>query len=167
MVDSDVPRNGTRVELLHWLASNVTLAGNRMLSIPSLNEAQYRQPSPPVGDTPHAYTFVLFAQPENFTVPAEFTDILETRVFFNISRFIAATGLGQPIAANYIRVQNLTGTPTTTFPPPRPTNGTRPGNTSVPQPFPGAAVPMRVGGGKAFWVGVGTAVAAGIAAFAL
>ncbi|KAF2791352.1 PEBP-like protein [Melanomma pulvis-pyrius CBS 109.77] len=165
MVDSDVPRNGTRVELLHWLVSDVTLSGNNTLSFPGPGEAPYRQPSPPVGDTPHAYTLVLFPQPENFSIPSQFTDVLQTRVFFNMSNFVAAAGLGQPIAANYIKVQNLTGTPTQTFPPPRPTNATSASNTSTPE-FPGAA-PLVLGGGRVFWAGVGTAVVAGIAAFAL
>jgi hypothetical protein len=166
MVDSDVPRNGTRVELLHWLISNVTLTGNSTLSFPGPGEAPYLQPSPPVGDVSHAYTLVLFAQPEDFAVPAEFTDVLQSRVFFNISNFVTAAKLGPALAGNYIQVQNLTGTPTTTFPPPRPTNETTPSNTSVPL-FPGAASQMVLGGGKVFWAGLGTAVVAGIAAFAL
>lgn len=165
MVDSDVPRNGTRVELLHWLVSNVTLSNTSTLVIPSPGEASYVQPSPPVGDTLHAYTLVLFPQPENFSIPAEFTKVLQTRVFFNISNFVAAAGLSSPVAANYIKVQNLTGTPTTTFPPPRPTNVTSPSTTSVPE-FPGAAS-RELGGGRVFWVVVGTVVVAGVAAFAL
>jgi hypothetical protein len=166
IVDSDVPRNGTRVELLHWLVSNVTLTGNSTLNFPGPGEAPYRQPSPPVGDVPHAYTLVLFSQPENFSVPAEFTEVLQSRVFFNISNFVTAAKLGPALAGNYIQVQNLTGTPTTTFPPPRPTNVTSPSNTSVPE-FPGVASQMVLGGGKVFWAGFGTAVVAGIAAFAL
>lgn len=172
MVDSDVPRNGTRVQLLHWLVSGVTLAeGNSSaLVIPSTAEAEYAPPSPPVGDVPHAYTFILFEQPEGFSVPEQFNDVLQSRVFFDTAAFVAAAGLSQPaIGANYIRVQNLTGTPTQTFPPPRPTNGTNgtsPSSTPTPSQFPGAA-PAGLGGGSFFWAGLGTAIIAGVAAFAL
>lgn len=168
MVDSDVPRNGTRVELLHWLASNVTLDGNSSSLVIPAGEAEYRQPSPPVGDVPHAYTFILFPQPENFSIPEEFNEVLQSRVFFNTSNFVAAAGLSQPaIAANYIRVQNLTGTATTTFPPPRATNATTgPSSTSPPLAFPGAA-PAGFGGATVFWAGLGTALVTGVLAFAL
>jgi phosphatidylethanolamine-binding protein len=168
MIDSDVPRNGTRVQLLHWLVSGVTLGGdNSTLSIPSTAEAEYRQPSPPVGDTPHAYTFILFPEPSNFSVPSQFNEVLQSRVFFNISDFAAAAGLSSPLAGNYIRVQNLTGSATTTFPPPRATNGTSvPSPTGSPSSFPGSAV-GGFGGGRVFWVGVGSALLAGVAAVAL
>ncbi|KAF2176355.1 PEBP-like protein [Zopfia rhizophila CBS 207.26] len=171
MVDSDVPRNGTRVQLLHWLVSNVTVSNSSTLNIPIPGEASYRQPSPPVGDIPHAYSFLLFEQPESFSIPEQFNDVLQKRVFFNISVFIAATGLQDPIAANYIRVQNLTGVTgtATTFPAPRPTSeatGT-PNATSSVLSFPGAASPVVIGRGRIFWAGVGTAIIAGVAAFAL
>ncbi|KAF2702655.1 PEBP-like protein [Pleomassaria siparia CBS 279.74] len=168
MIDSDVARNNTRVELLHWLVSGVTSTGNNSkLSFPGPGEAPYRQPSPPVGDTPHAYTLVLFPQPDNFSVPAQFTGILQTRVPFNMSNFVTAARLSQPIAANYILVQNLTGTPTTTFPPPRQTNATTTARNTSAAGFPGAAGSFVMGGGRVLWVGVGTAMIAGVAAFAL
>lgn len=170
MVDSDVPRNGTRVELLHWLVSNVTLSEeDSTLIIPTPGEAEYRPPNPPVGDSPHAYTFILFDQPDDFSMPEEFNSVLESRVFFNTSAFVAAAGLPEPaLAANYMRVQNLTGTPTTTFPPPRATNGTSNDTpSSTPEQFPGAA-PGGLASEGFFWAGLGAAAAAaGIAAVAL
>ncbi|KAH7401336.1 phosphatidylethanolamine-binding protein [Pyrenochaeta sp. MPI-SDFR-AT-0127] len=166
VVDLDVPRNNTRVQLLHWLATNVTLAGTNQgpLNIPNA-PVPYLQPSPPVGDVPHSYTFVLFAQPANFSIPAQYSNLTANRVFFNTSQFVKDTGLGPALAANYITVQNLTGTATATFPPGRPTatGGT---NGSTPIPFPGAASSLEVGG-KAIWAGLATAVLAGVAAFAL
>ncbi|KAF2263491.1 PEBP-like protein [Lojkania enalia] len=167
MVDSDVPRNGTRVQLLHWLVTNATLGDNGTLNVPSPGEAPYLQPSPPVGDVPHAYTFMLFSQPENFTIPAQFNAVLESRVGFNMSGFVEAAKLYDPLAANYIRVQNVTGTPTTTFPPPRPTNGSTPTGSPTPLPFPGSGVALGLGAGKLLWVGMGTAVVAGVMGFVL
>jgi hypothetical protein len=169
MVDLDVPRNGTRVQLVHWLATNVTLgsrdsSGATALNIP-VGFAPYLQPSPPVGDVPHAYTFIVFAQPANFSIPAQYANLTNNRVGFNTSQFVKDAGLGTALAANYIRVQNLTGTPTTTYPPARPTE-TPARNSSVPVPFPGAAQPLMVGG-VTFWAGVSTALLAGVAAVAL
>jgi hypothetical protein len=159
LVDTDVPRNGTRVQLLHWLISNASLS-NDGLTVPdeSTALAGYRQPSPPVGDVAHAYTALLFAQPANFSVPAEFTGVLQSRVFFNTDAFVKAAGLGSPLAANYFRVQNTSGIATQSFPPPAstPTNGPSP-----PTEFPGAAV---MAGEKVWLMGVGTAVVAGLMA---
>ncbi|KAH8724569.1 phosphatidylethanolamine-binding protein, partial [Phaeosphaeriaceae sp. PMI808] len=169
IVDLDVPRNGTRVQLIHWLASGVLLGGDNSsgpapLIVP-VGQVPYLQPSPPVGDVPHTYTFVLFSQPSNFTIPAKYADLAQNRVFFNTSQFLKDAGLGQALAANYIRVQNLSSTPTTTFPPARP-NESVAGNSSAPQPFPGAAQALQVGG-TAFWAGLATVVLSGFAAIAL
>jgi hypothetical protein len=169
MVDLDVPRNGTRVQLLHWLATNVTLGSSNSSGLTPLNIpvgfAPYLQPSPPVGDVPHAYTFIVFPQPANFSIPAQYTDLAQNRVGFNTSQFVKDAGLGQALAANYIRVQNLTGTPTTTYPPARPTESAA-RNSSSPMPFPGAAQPLTVGG-VTLWAGLSTALLAGVAAIAL
>lgn len=130
MIDRDVPQNGTRVTLLHWFVPNVTLDfDGPYLSIPipentTTDGAPYLQPSPPVGDSPHTYTFLLFSQPGNFTVPSEFESInppagVTARIGFSISAFVEAAGLQAPLAASYMQVQNLTGVTgtATTFPP--------------------------------------------------
>lgn len=169
MVDLDVPRNNTRVQLLHWLAPNVTLgssnsSGPTPLNVP-VGFAPYLQPSPPVGDVPHAYTFIVFPQPANFSIPAKYADLANNRVGFNTSQFLADTGLSNAIAANYIRVQNLTGTATQTYPPARPTEtGAR--NSSSAVPFPGTAAPVVVSS-LTVWAGVVTALLAGVAAVVL
>jgi len=168
-VDLDVPRNGTRVQLIHWIATDVTLSstGNSsagtLLSIPSTNPVPYLQPSPPVGDSPHSYTFILFQQPPNFNIPSQYANLSNNRVPFNTSQFLRDAGLTTALAANYIRVQNLTGTPTTTFPPARSPTGA---NSTRPAVFPGAAS-KSVDGGIMGVVGVVMAVVAGVAAFAL
>lgn len=130
MIDLDVPRNNTRVPLLHWFVADVTTApDSNVLSIPTTNDAipgaSYIQPSPPVGDLPHRYTFILFPQPADFSVPPAFAAInppadVQARIGFDVGGFAIAAGLGPVIAASYITVQNLTGTATTTFPGPSP-----------------------------------------------
>jgi len=168
MVDIDVPRNGTRVPLLHWMATNVTSEGTSgALNIPN-SPVPYLQPSPPVGDVPHAYTFIVFPQPANFTVPEKYLALAQNqslRVGFNTSAFIEEVGLKQAIAANYITVQNLTGTAATTFPPARPTQGAS-ATPSSPAQFPGAA-PSSMVGGATLWAGLAAAMLAGVAAVAL
>jgi phosphatidylethanolamine-binding protein len=162
LVDTDVPRNGTRVQLLHWLIADVTLSNSSLVVPPeSSAPATYRQPSPPVGDVAHAYTALLFAQPANFSVPAQFTEVLQSRVFFDTAAFVEAAGLGSPIAANYFRVQNTSGTATQSFPPPAstPTNGTAP-----PTEFPGGAV---IVGERTWLMSIGTAVVTGLMALLL
>lgn len=164
-----MPRNGTRVQLLHWLATNLTHSANSsVLTVPAGAPVPYLQPSPPVGDSPHSYTFLLFEEPANFSIPASYGDLAANRVNFNVSKFVADTGLGAPLAGNWITVQNLTGSATTTFPAARPTatsNATTSASASSPAVFTGKAGGMQVGG--VFWAGVGTAVMAGVAAFAL
>ncbi|KAH4058790.1 hypothetical protein HBH50_231350 [Parastagonospora nodorum] len=168
MVDIDVPRNGTRVPLLHWMATNVTSQGSSgALDVPN-SPVPYLQPSPPVGDVPHAYTFIVFPQPANFTVPAKYLALAQNqslRVGFNTSAFIAEVGLKQAIAANYITVQNLTGTAATTFPPARPTQSPS-ATPSKPAQFTGTA-PLSMVGGATMWAGLAAAMLAGVAAVAL
>lgn len=169
MVDLDVPRNNTRVQLLHWIATNVTLgpaasASNSTPLVIGNVPVPYLQPSPPVGDVPHSYTFVLFRQPANFSIPAQYSNLATMRLPFNVSQFVRDAGLGQPLAGNWIQVQNLTGTPTTTYPPARSPTSTS-GGGGTPVPFPGAAAQLL--GDRALWVGVSTALIAGFAALAL
>lgn len=110
LVDLDVPRNDTRVQLLHWLSTNVTMPSTDTQSLvlqeASKDLAPYRRPAPPLGDIPHKYTLLLFAQPADFTVPARFKSLLQTRVGWDTAAFVNATGLGNALAADWIRVVN-------------------------------------------------------------
>jgi hypothetical protein len=171
MVDLDVPRNNSRVQLIHWLATNITrstpLSANTTgsaLEIP-IGPVPYLQPSPPVGDIPHSYTFILMEQPRNFSIPAQYSDLANNRVNFNVSKFAEDANLTQGLAANWITVQNLTGTPTTSFPPSRPSETANDGSSSG-EPASGDAAGLEIGG-KAFWAGLGTALIAGVFAVAL
>jgi len=174
MVDLDVPRNGSRVQLIHWLATNITrstpLSANTSgaaLQIPDSNPVPYLQPSPPVGDIPHAYTFVLMEQPRNFTLPQQYANLSMSRVPFNVSQFANDANLTKPLAGNWITVQNTTGTPTaSSFPParPSPTGGS---STESGGPSKGGAAGMLAVDGRALWAGVTTALLAGAFAVAL
>lgn len=183
MMDLDVPRNNTRVPLLHWLATNVSRANplsvnttGTPLVIPAQNPVPYLQPSPPVGDIPHAYTFILLRQPRNFSIPPQYAALAQNRVGFNLSAFLTDAGLldakaePEALASNWIRVQNTTGTPTTSaFPPPRPSptggSGSGSGSGSGGGAHGNAAVALRMSG-KGVWVGIGTTVFAAVFAAA-
>lgn len=121
MIDLDVPgANATapRQTLLHWFAPNVTSTTDARNTTSTFKPAAaaggapYLQPNPPVGDIPHRYVVLLFAQPRNFSVSA-FASInppadTTARRGFNITNFIRLTGLSAPLAANYFTVQNST-----------------------------------------------------------
>lgn len=172
MVDTDVPRNGTRVQLLHWLTANVTLPSTDtqilQLPPPAAAAASYLQPSPPVDDIPHKYTVLLFAQPKNFTIPARFNSLLQTRVGWDSSAFVNATGLGPALAANWIRVQNVSGqvdpTTTTTSAAPGATgNATKP--SVKPSDYPGSSSAAVVS--RTWAAGLGTLLGASLLGFLL
>ncbi|RDW66413.1 hypothetical protein BP6252_10048 [Coleophoma cylindrospora] len=118
MIDLDVLRNNTRVTLLHWLQPDLVVGSAGTLVAAAGNAsgsgAAYLQPSPPVGDIPHRYTEILFAQPAGFSIPAAFASVnppasVVQRIGFSLPDFVSAAGLGAPLAGNYFRVQNLTG----------------------------------------------------------
>lgn len=120
MIDLDVPRNGGTT-LLHWLESDFTLTPNLVLTPGPVNSsigASYIGPNPPPG-SPHRYTFLLFSQPPEFTIPESFSTInppTETaaRIGFNITEFVAAAGLDVPLAGNYFTVVNTSATASAT-----------------------------------------------------
>jgi phosphatidylethanolamine-binding protein len=111
---------------------------------------------PPLNDIPHTYTFYLFDQPANFSLPVwdAGRDYFDARSMdrMNFSVHALADVAGAPIAANYIRVQNpgnnATGTLVpNTCPSSNGTSGSNgsstvapPGATTGPVPFDGAAV---------------------------
>jgi phosphatidylethanolamine-binding protein len=119
-IDLDVPRNGGTT-LLHWFEANFTLTSSLILTRSSANTstgAPYIGPNPPPGN-PHRYTFLLFSQPNDFTVPESFSVInpptsTSARIGFNITRFVAEAGLGAPLAGNHFRVVNTSATASST-----------------------------------------------------
>lgn len=118
MIDQDVLRNDSRVTILHWLQPNL-YASQDAFSVVSVADgastavgAEYIPPTPPE-DIAHRYTFILYEQPSLWSIPASYVTInppadTSARVGFNLTEFVAASGLGEPIAANYLRVINGT-----------------------------------------------------------
>jgi hypothetical protein len=122
MIDPDVPRNGTRIPNLHWVAPDITGTSNGTTIVPlthtaanASNGVAYLQPSPPVGDSAHRYTFLLYEQPT--TWPSTLGNLSSNRIGFNLTSFAAQYGLTTPIAANYILVANNSSPATASYPP--------------------------------------------------
>jgi len=106
MIDPDVRSAGGNVTYLHWLSPNVDLSKEKaVVPTTGANFVKYFQPTPPRGDPHHRYTFLLYAQPDAFSIPAKYSN-LQRKVFaFNVTDFAAAAGLGQPKAATFMKVK--------------------------------------------------------------
>lgn len=111
MVDPDLNSKHPTSVGLHQLTVNVTTNGTDHAA----HVARYIEPMPP-GPLAHNYTFLLFEQPRNFTLPTKYSDFFKTtddspknRLNFRLDSFVNDTGLGKPVAANWFR-QNATGT---------------------------------------------------------
>lgn len=116
-----------RTTRLHWWTLDVKQSPNGTFSTSNSNSttpALYGGPMPPAGDIPHTYTFYLLPQPLNYSIPTAAQQAIYnptsayTRMNFSIEALIAA--VGEPVAANYIRVHNANsssgGAATTTAP---------------------------------------------------
>jgi phosphatidylethanolamine-binding protein len=106
MIDPDVSIGGRKMNYLHWLIPDVDLS-KETATVPTTgkNFVKYFQPSPPAGDPPHRYTFLLYSQPDNFNLPAKYANLQRSVLGFDLNAFATAAGLGQPKAATYMQVQ--------------------------------------------------------------
>ena len=106
MIDPDVKIGGRKINYLHWLTPNVNLSNEKAV-VPTTGESmvKYFQPSPPAGDPPHRYTFLLYSQPDNFKIPPKYTNMQQSVLGFDLNAFATAAGLDQPKAATFMQVQ--------------------------------------------------------------
>jgi phosphatidylethanolamine-binding protein (PEBP) family uncharacterized protein len=108
MIDPEVNLGGLKFSFLHWFHPNIALAADTA-TVPAVpagvkDAVEYLQPDPMAGDPPHRYTFLLYAQPANFTMPPKYADLQMNIVGFDVVDFAKATGLGAPLAATYMLV---------------------------------------------------------------
>ncbi|KAI0642220.1 phosphatidylethanolamine-binding protein, partial [Trametes meyenii] len=108
MIDPDAPtpQNTSLGQVRHFLAgglqANGSLAEGAALvnNTPALSD--YISPAPPAGSDPHRYILLLFVQPSSFSATASNLVNASTPILnFNLSRFVAETGLEGPIAGTY------------------------------------------------------------------
>ncbi|KAK5122516.1 hypothetical protein LTR85_004100 [Meristemomyces frigidus] len=103
-----------RTTRLHWYQGNLTQTSNGTFASNSSAIATYGGPAPGLDDIAHTYTFYLFKQPDNFTLPAwdagrTYNPIsVYDRMNFSVDAIAAVAGA--PIAANYFRVQDPNNT---------------------------------------------------------
>jgi len=122
---------------------------------------------PGLNDIAHTYTFYLFNQPANFTLPAwdagrVYNPIsASTRMNFSVSAI--ADVAGAPVAANYMRIQNpnnnATGTASNgTCPSSATTTNGSPASTASVVPYTGGAIQLAGSGLVASVVTVGSII---------
>jgi hypothetical protein len=122
---------------------------------------------PGLNDIAHTYTFYLFNQPANFSLPAWDTGRVynpisaSTRMNFSVSA--VADVAGAPVAANYMRIQNpknnATGTASNgTCPAPVTTTNGTPASTSSVVPYTGEGIQLTGSGLLASLMTVGSVV---------
>jgi phosphatidylethanolamine-binding protein (PEBP) family uncharacterized protein len=106
MIDPDINMGDRKTTYLHWLIPDVDLSHEKA-AVPTTgsNIVSYLQPSPPAGDPPHRYTFLLYSQPGNFSIPSEFATLQLFTLGFDVSAFATAARLGQPKAATFMQVR--------------------------------------------------------------
>lgn len=116
MVDPDINTTNPTYVGLHTAVADLSLHNQSS----SQTIAKYIAPMPN-GDSPHNYTLLLFKQPSNFSVPSSFDSHFAfnpqnvwNRVNFPLQQFIAQTGLGEPVAANWFQEGPTTTSANTT-----------------------------------------------------
>ena len=148
-----------RTTRLHFWQAGLTFANNGTLINTTDPVARYNGPMPPPGDIPHDYVFYLFQQTAGFAPPPEDSPFnvnnvnaeSNNRMSFDVQRFADGEGVGELVAANYIRVQNPvsgsggngTAGPTATSSTTSATGGVM---TPSPSPFTGSAGKLGVRG---------------------
>ncbi|KAI0437051.1 phosphatidylethanolamine-binding protein [Xylaria telfairii] len=107
------PKAGQQVTYLHTVLRDFKAsgaasgAGVTTLTTTANGPVSWFAPQPPAENPPHPhrYTNLLWEQPANWQIPSAANTMLQNqKVGFNVTSFIAAAGLSNPIAANYFNV---------------------------------------------------------------
>ncbi|KAF5347065.1 hypothetical protein D9758_011655 [Tetrapyrgos nigripes] len=111
-VDPDAPNpdDPSAANVRHFIGgdfiiSSTQSSGTARLTNLSAALAEYVSPGPPPDSPPHRYTVLLYKQPLDFAQTAppliNSSTALEAIVNFNLSSFVEATGLGEPLAGSF------------------------------------------------------------------
>ncbi|KAH0830476.1 phosphatidylethanolamine-binding protein [Lanmaoa asiatica] len=119
MVDAGPPGlDQSHGQRRHWLVNGATIPAsvNSNLSLVGATAVtQYIPPNPPVGDGPHRYVFLVFAQPADFLAPGDLSRANTGGGIFVVEDYVRFTKLGAIVAASYFTCQR--GPATATLPP--------------------------------------------------
>jgi len=93
---------------LHYLRNDYVYGQNNdhtvTLNTTTAPVVAYAGPAPPSGSGPHRYIWLVYAQPANFAAPS--TPAQGSGVaLFNLTEYLAAANLGDPITGTYFTVQ--------------------------------------------------------------
>jgi hypothetical protein len=143
MMDFSVETNGStesNTTLLHWTLAGLSSNGTTTLTSHQAAIAPYFPPGPPAGQT-HTYGIFLYNEPANFAVPAEYIPFFNNlttpgssvlnRVGFNLTNFVAKTGLGASVAADWFLVSTPNATKNSTMTTNSTSSATRTSNTGA------------------------------------
>jgi len=89
----------------HMLINGVTIDGSNVSSSAGLAVTAYAGPAPASGSGPHRYVILLYSQPSTFTPPANLSTAGVAVSTFDFPAYVASTGLGPLVAANYFTVE--------------------------------------------------------------
>ncbi|THU92231.1 PEBP-like protein, partial [Dendrothele bispora CBS 962.96] len=117
--DAPTPDDPKFAQVRHFIGGDYVISstqpsGTARLTNLSNALAEYVSPGPPDDSPPHRYTFLVYAQPPDFSSVAptlvNSSTSLDAIVNFNISSFVSAAGLREPIAGTlfYEGPQNST-----------------------------------------------------------
>lgn len=126
MIDPDAPSPDmpTASNILHWLATDLTattaaqdfgpLQGAAVLTNSTPNAVPFAPPGPPATSSAHRYLLFLFEQPAGFVIPPAFAQFnAMTRANFDLTAFIVAANLQDPVAVNFMYVSSQAAVPAT------------------------------------------------------
>jgi len=118
IIDPDTIISNRSTTILHFLQTNLTSstsncsASNSSIFVPLRTDtsplSSYLAPAPQAELPPRAHRYIqlLYEQPNNFSIPAEFEDVLKRRNGFSLDSFASLTGLGEVVAANWFAITN-------------------------------------------------------------
>ncbi|KAF8136242.1 phosphatidylethanolamine-binding protein [Boletus edulis] len=102
----------------HWLVNGATIPAPTNANVSMVGATavtRYIPPNPPVGDGPHRYAILVFAQPADFLPPADLLWENTGGGIFAVEDYVRYTKLGSIVAASYFTCQR--GPATATLPP--------------------------------------------------
>lgn len=113
-MDFSVEANGPtapNTTLIHWILTGLSSPNDTTTLTSHQGEiATYFPPGPPPGQS-HTYGVFLYAEPRDLAIPADYVPFFANltaspynRIGFNLTHFVAETGLGKPVAADWFLV---------------------------------------------------------------
>ncbi|KAJ3565269.1 hypothetical protein NP233_g7736 [Leucocoprinus birnbaumii] len=110
MIDADVPNSKpAQGDNRHWLVRGVTVGQDSVVSNASATvTTRYWGPWPAAGSGPHRYVVMLYAQPDNFAPPSDFTGSDLPVAPMDWNAYVTDSHLGNLVAANYFQVEEGT-----------------------------------------------------------